>query len=286
MQKLAWFLAAELACMHHERSDNPARQRKAFPALHGIFCRTAGNARNGPLSRSERGMTSPAWLAGTLAAIMILVAAAAAGRLCWRWLRAQRADAGADALHVLMGIAMAGMFEPSIGLVPAITWQVVFAAAAAWFAGQAIRRRGRTDARAQHWHPAAHIVECGAMLYTLWPSAVSRRAAGMPAMAGHAGMIAGNPAIALILSVGMLGYIVWAIDQILSRARLTPVRVTAAAGADVMNNGREAGAPAAGGYAADQRQNGAPGSSLAPRLAACQKITMGLAMGYMLITML
>ncbi len=88
-------------------------------------------------------MTGPPWLAGALAALMILVAAAAAARLCWWRLHGRPADADADALHVLMGIAMAGMFEPGIGPVPAIAWQFVFAVAATWFTWQAARRRAR-----------------------------------------------------------------------------------------------------------------------------------------------
>jgi len=208
----------------------------------------------------------PPWLAGALAGLMILVAAAAAGRLAW-WLRARRAEADADALHVLTGIAMAGMFEPAISLLPTMAWQVVFAAGAAWFAWQAARRRGGTGVAARHSHPAAHVVECGAMLYVLWPT--TGRRSGMPGMAGHAGLIAGNPAIALVLAVGMLGCLLWAIDQVTSPARRRPA---------------PAGAPL--GRPADRHQERARGTLLAPRLAACQKITMGLAMGYMLVTML
>jgi Domain of unknown function (DUF5134) len=199
----------------------------------------------------------PPWLAGALAGLMILVAAVAAGRLPWL-LRARRAETDADALHVLTGIAMAGMFEPALGVLPTIAWQVVFAAGAAWFTWQGVRRRRGADAFAWHSHPAAHVVECGAMLYVLWPAA--GRPSGMPAMAGHAGLIAGNPAVALVLAVGMLGYLLWAIDQLLSPAR------------------RRA--------RTDRLPDGARGMLVAPRLAAWQKITMGLAMGYMLVTML
>jgi Domain of unknown function (DUF5134) len=231
----------------------------------------------------------PSWLAGALAGLMILVAAVAAGRLVC-WLRARRAEADADALHVLTGIAMAGMFEPAIGVLPTIAWQVVFAAGAAWFTWQAARRRGGTGAVARHSHPAAHVVECGAMLYVLWPTAGRR--SGMPGMAGHAGLIPGNPAIALVLAVGMLGYLLWAIDQLLSPAR-RPARASAPADrarvpadlARVPAAGGDGEAPPLG-RPADLHQERARGTLLAPRLAAWQKITMGLAMGYMLVTML
>jgi hypothetical protein len=280
MQRLAWFHAAELACMHHERSDNPARCRHCFSPSRRFPGSADATAGNGWLSRTGRSMTSPAWLAGTLAALMILVAVAAAGRLCWRRLRARRVDADVDALHVLMGIAMAGMFEPSIGFVLAVAWQVAFAVAAAWFAGQMVRQRRGTAGRSRHSHPAAHLVECGAMIYVFWPSAPGRLMASMPAMSGHAGVIAGNPAIALVLAGGMLGYTVWAIDQLLSRVRLTAVP----AGAD--GTGCRGDSVTASARRTDLRQNRAAGSLLAPRLAALQKITMGLAMGYMLLTML
>ncbi len=206
-------------------------------------------------------MTGPSWFAGALAALMILVAAAAGARLCWWRPHGRAAEADADALHVLTGIAMAGMFEPGIGPVPAIAWQVVFAAAAAWFTWQAARRRRGRGTRALHSHPGPHVVECGAMLYMLWPAGARQEAARMPGMTGHAGAIAGNPALALVLAAGMLGYIVWALDQLLFRTRPST------------------GAPV-------PRPNDAARQPLAPRLAACQKITMGLAMGYMLLTML
>jgi Domain of unknown function (DUF5134) len=226
-------------------------------------------------------MTSPPWLAGALAALMLLVAAVAGGRLCWWRLRARRPEADADALHVLMGVAMAGVFEPGIGPVPAVAWQVVFAAAAAWFTWQAIGRRGGAGAAARLSHPAAHVVECGAMLYMLWPPARGR--VGMSGMAIHTGTISGNPAIALVLAVGMLGYLVWAIDQLLSRGRRTPAQAEVSA---ALTSDAAAGGAPPHGQPSGPRQDSAPVPLLAQRLAACQKITMGLAMGYMLVTML
>jgi Domain of unknown function (DUF5134) len=227
-------------------------------------------------------MSGPSWLAGTLAALMLAVAAVAAGRLCWR-LRAGRAEADADALHVLTGVAMAGMFEPGLGSAPAAAWQAVFTATAAWFTWQSIRRRGGTVTAARQSHPGAHVVECGAMLYVLWPAATG--GTGMSGMAEHAGAISGNPAIALVLAVGMLGYLVRATDQVLSRQRRgrASVELSAvlASDADPGHDGGTAPARQAGPRGANPA-----GQVLAPRLAACQTITMGLAMGYMLVTML
>jgi Domain of unknown function (DUF5134) len=229
-------------------------------------------------------MTGPPWLAGVLAALMILVAASAAARLCWLRPRGRPAQADGDVLHVLMGAAMAGMFEPGIGPVPAVAWQVVFAAAAAWFTWQAIRRRG-TIVPAPYSHPASHVVECGAMLYMLWPAAASHRPGSMPGMTGHAGAVADNPALALVLAVCMLGYIVWAIDQLLARRPAT-ARIHAGAGLQASDMARQNGGTRSLRKPASPRPGHGSGPPHAPRLAACQKITMGLAMGYMLVTML
>ena len=211
-------------------------------------------------------MTGPAWLAAALAAAMLLIAAGGVVRLAiWR-LRGRAAEAEVDALHVLMGLAMAGMLEPRISPVPGDAWRVVFGAAAVWFACRAIRvRRQKHCAGGLHpdrgsWqcaHPAPHFVECGAMVYMLVP--VGARGHGpvmtMPGMAGAAP--AANPAVALVLALFMLGYVMWTADRLRARAA---------------ESGSAAGRTA--------------GAALAPRAAACSKIAMSLAMGYMLLTML
>jgi hypothetical protein len=205
-------------------------------------------------------MTGPAWLAPVLAAAMLLVAAGSAVRLAiWR-LRGKAAEPEADALHVVMGVAMAGMLEPRIRPVPDSAWVAVFAAAAAWFAVRAIRARLRRhhhgDGRPhpRNWrcaHPALHSVECAAMIYMLVPAGGGRHAPAM-AMPGMAGAAApANPALAFVLALFMLGSILWTAERLTGQSR------TAAADA-----------------------------ALAPRAAACSKIAMSLAMGYMLLTML
>lgn len=203
-------------------------------------------------------MSGPGWLAGCFTALMIAVAAYCASRLAGSRLRRKDTDLAADGLHVLMGIAMAGMLRPRLIPVPGTIWCAVFAAAAAWFAWQAspAGRRTRT-------HPVPHAIECAAMVYMLapvgsWPADRGAGAA-MPGMT-PAGT-AGNPALTVLLALFMLGYALHATDQLaaLSRARN----------------------PAAGPAAA-----ALPRPVLAPRLAASYKIAMAITMGYMLVTML
>jgi hypothetical protein len=208
-------------------------------------------------------MTGPAWLAPLLAAVMLLIAAGSVTRLVLWWLRGRPAEPEADALHALMGVAMAGMLEPAIRPVPATAWLAVFTAAGVWFAARAIRARSRSH-ESQSWrrhprnwrcaHPAPHSVECAAMIYMLVP-ATGRGHGQVMAMAGMTSAApTANPALALLLALFMLGYIVWTADRLTGQYR--PRSVT-------------------GG-----------GEALAPRAAAWSRIAMSLAMGYMLLTML
>jgi Domain of unknown function (DUF5134) len=244
--------------------------------------------------RKDAEVTAPAWLAGGFAALMILIAACCASRLAiWR-LRGRYTELDADGLHVLMGVAMAGMLEPRLSLIPVTFWRAAFAAAGAWFAWQAIRARSRR--RPGSWrcaHPAPHAVECAAMIYMLLPAgsalAGHAPAATMAGMTGAVGAAAGNPALTLVLALFMLGYLLWTTDRLttLSRARSATAR-----GATMSRQSAATPAPAAGsaqgapGPARTAHAGAAPGPALAPRFAACYKIAMSIAMGYMLILMI
>ena len=238
-------------------------------------------------------MSGPPWLTGVFAALMIMVAACCAGRLAVFRARGKDTELDTDGLHLLMGVAMAGMLEPGLSPVLGAIWRAVFAAAATWFAWQAIRaRRGRPGSPLCA-HPAPHAVECAAMVYMLLPagSRPSGRGPGMAMSGMNGGAAAGNPALTLVLALFLLGYILWTIDRLASPSRARaiatahgaaagrppPVAVTASATARVSGTARP-------GSIAD---GGAPGRpALAPRLATGYKIAMGIGMGYMLVTML
>jgi hypothetical protein len=230
---------------------------------------------------------------------MIATAIYCAGRLAAarRWRRFTEVDT--DSMHIVMGIAMAGMLRPGLSLLPGTVWEAVFGAAAAWFAYRAVRSRLPRDDAASRWrcsHPVPHLVECAAMIYMLgvlpgsWPGWPGR-AMAMPAM-GEGGSLS---ALAVILALFMIGFVFWTADQITTLAR-APAVVTAGGPGDQSGNpvfaaGRSAvaGIPDAtadvGGVLSGlAHQSG--GSALAPRLAACYKIAMSLTMGYMLILML
>jgi uncharacterized protein DUF5134 len=244
-------------------------------------------------------MTGPSWLAGIFAAVMIVIAAYSASRLVFSRLRGRATEYDADALHVVMGAAMAGMLVPRLSLLPDEVWAAVFMIAAAWFGWHAIRGRGVGSSGASRCrYPVPHLIECAAMLYMLLPLHGSRPGHAGPGMAmagmgSSASPAASFPALAVVLALFMLGYLVWTTDRLTTLARATTTaanpgitrnhRATVMAAAAPGHPGR---APATPSATATRPGNPAGRPLLAPKLAACCKIAMSIAMGYMLILML
>ena len=81
-------------------------------------------------------MSTPAWILGIFAAVMILVAEVSAGQLviARAWTRRGGAGAGIAVSRVLTGIALAGILVPGLSTLPNAAWEVVFAVMTAWFA--------------------------------------------------------------------------------------------------------------------------------------------------------
>jgi hypothetical protein len=244
-------------------------------------------------------VAGPSWLANVLAAIMIVTAVYCAGRLVIAATRHRPTEHDVDLVHVVMGVAMAGLLMPRITPEWSSGWAVLFGAATAWFGWRVLRGyRAASPDRFVHAHHVPHLVMSGAMVYML--VAVSRTSAGLGpggsagAMGAAAGGTARFPAAALVLALFMIGYVMWAADRL---PTLATVRAYLAAPE------LAAGLPAAAGLDAPATQVAAdpsvaaaealPGrggrrltAPLSPRLAACCEIAMGITMGYMLILML
>ena len=237
-------------------------------------------------------MAGPSWVADAFAAVMILTACYSASRLVVSRLREPVTEADADGLHAVMGTAMAGMLMPQLALLPAATWMAVFGTGAAWFGARALRSRNQSRFSWQCRYPVPHLIECIAMLYMLLAVRGAQQGTGMamPGMGTSPSSPAGFPALAVVLALFMLGYIMWTTDQLASLARTTTPRqagapqhqalVTVPSGSMV----RAADTP----DTATMPQQDATASQalLAPKLAAFGKIAMGITMGYMLILML
>jgi hypothetical protein len=200
-------------------------------------------------------MSGPAWLADALAVVMIATAVYCVSRIATARRRRRPTEYDVDGVHVVMGVAMAGMLVPRLSLVSGGAWAVVFGGAATWFGAQTVRgyRRGRRENRSAHHMP--HLLASGAMLYMV----LALPAAGRARLSMGAGPGAGFPALALILALALIGYVIWTTD------RLTSLAPVAVAGTQV---------------------RAVTGPPMSLRLAACCDIVMGLTMGYMLILML
>ena len=248
-------------------------------------------------------MAGPSWLAWTFAGAMIVVAAYCLTRLAASWRRHRPTDHRVDAMHVLMGVAMAGMLVPRLRVFWTGGWEVVFAVGAAWFGWLAIREfRGRPTVGGRPGHHLQHVLACGAMLYMyLAVATVAKAAARGAAMGGMAAASAHVRTLALALAVALLGYVIWTVDRLSSlapvaalAARGAPVPVLAGAvgegGASLAAAGGEGPGSEGAGSApsADGQVPAGPGRRLplSPRLAACCEIAMGVTMGYMLILLL
>ena len=174
-------------------------------------------------------MSGPAWLTDIFAAVMITVAAYCASRLVVaRWWR-RPTDVDSDGVHVVMGVAMAGMLVTGLRFLPVGLWEAVFAAAAGWFGWRFVRvRRGAPLSQWRCPQPVPHLVECGAMLYMY----LAVPAVAVAAKSGMGGMsVTGSrfSVLALVLALFMFGYVAWVGDRLTARAPALAVAVPAVA---------------------------------------------------------
>jgi Domain of unknown function (DUF5134) len=248
-------------------------------------------------------MTGPSWLPKTLAAVMIATAIYCFSRLVAARRGNRPTDYDVDGVHILMGVAMAGVLVPRLNPFWDSGWEVIFGAATAWFGWQTIRGHRSRPAASQRWvahNHQLHTLACGAMLYMFLAVAPARAGSSGSEMAvgGSSGSATTFPTLALVLALALVGYVIWTADRFTSlpavaalRAMTVPVSPALAASAAAATGAE----PPAGGTAPqigqapiepDAVQSAPARPPMSPRLAAACEIAMGLTMGYMLITML
>jgi hypothetical protein len=132
---------------------------------------------------------TPLWLGDLLAAVVLATAVYCASRIVYAKVRGRSTHDDADGLHVLMGVAMAGMLTKHLAdLTPVrgpvhVAWVTVFAACTAWFGYRAVRQQ-RGQAPADHGSGTlVHLLGSAAMLYMLAVAASGGAMAGA-AMSG------------------------------------------------------------------------------------------------------
>jgi uncharacterized protein DUF5134 len=258
-------------------------------------------------------MGGPARLADTFAAVMLVISAYCALRLAAAAARRRETELDADLLHLVMGVAMAGMLAPGLSFAPTSSWAGVFALAAAWFGWQEIRVwRGLGTGPWTCPYPVPHLAESLAMVYMLVAARTARGAgsgagmAGMSSSASAAGT-ARLPELAVLFALFMVGYVAWLGDRFsavgavgavgaVAASPASPAIVAAATSASTAT-ARPVGTTAEAAPEAEPAavvrtsmtaaaQAGGCWPVLAPRGACCYKIAMAIVMGYMLIVML
>jgi hypothetical protein len=224
-------------------------------------------------------MAGPEWLSDSAAVLMVVTSVYCAARLVVSRGRDGARQRDVDALHVVMGVVMAGMLVGWLSFGWNGLWKDLFGLSAAWFGWRSLSAliRSRTD-RGSIFHPVGHVVTSGAMCAmfvaapaanagasTMSASAGMGGMGGMGGMAGMAGMVTGSdgarwwPAVAVLLAIILFGFANWYLRAlILAGAR---------------PSGAEAGPTG----------SLPPPITLSPRLALWCEIVMSLTMGYMLI---
>jgi Domain of unknown function (DUF5134) len=171
-------------------------------------------------------VSTPAWILETFAAVMLLVAEVAVGRLvaARAWTRHGGADADIAVALLLTGIALAGILVPSLSIRPHVVWEVVFAAMTAWFAWRLWREsRGRGVAAGARGDRAPLLVNSAAMLYLVAAlGAPSAGGSGMSGMGWTSGTAGGSSpgvptlhasALALIFALLVVAFTVRDLDR-------------------------------------------------------------------------
>jgi hypothetical protein len=145
---------------------------------------------------------TPSWLYYLFAVAMLAVAAYSAGLLGLSLKTSDRVGRDIDVAHLLMGIAMAGMFVAHWAFWPAWLWEGAFFALTVWFVVRSMQSL-------QHYgvhvpHEGIHAVMSLAMvLMYLYPVGATGAAMSMTGSSSSRGIL--DPGLGLLLAVTFFG---------------------------------------------------------------------------------
>lgn len=221
-------------------------------------------------------MIGPHWLAAIFGVLMLASTVYAIIRIVVSVVSRKATDYSIEICHGLMGLSMAGMLIPGLGIVQpgasTIVWIILSALVTVWFIVSAVSdlvvaHPERVD-HVRRLHHLPHIVLSGAMVYMLAAMAMMGTSShgpmsGSSAMSMHMTMnsLVPGATLDLVLALFMFGYTVLLIDRL-------PFVAT-----------HGIGRPRAWG------RSGASAELYAPRGAALLGIVMSASMGYMLVMM-
>lgn len=221
----------------------------------------------------------PEGLMDLAAAVMLGVASHAAALLAANLRTGGRASRDVHLSHLVMGIAMAGMFVPSLAFGSARAWELVFSVLLVWFAARVVTS---LFAHGPHVpHAAIHAVMSAAMLIMLrFPAGVGSTMSGMANGSSAVGSGAHlGPGIGLALAA------VFCADAIAALATEPGGQAMFGARADVAVAAVASGPPEHGPTRSPVRRSVAH-IVTSRRLADTAHAAMAVAMGLMLVLML
>ena len=172
------------------------------------------------------GMMGPEWLAIFFGIVMLAASAYAIFRIVVSWTTGRATDYAVEACHALMGISMAGMLVPVLGIVqPGISvwiWIVLSALVTIWFVVSVVQDIATTRPErvngVRRVHHLPHAVLSAAMVYMLVVTTMTKPAsvhgANSGAMAMQQSALVPGASLDLLLVFFMLGYLVILIDRL------------------------------------------------------------------------
>jgi len=149
---------------------------------------------------------APVWLYYVLGALMFAVAAYGGVVLAVSAPAHRRAGRDVELSHVVMGLAMAGMFVPAWSFGPNVLWQLVFGVLLAWFVARTVHSVRRYGLHVPHY--AIHAVMSLAMLLMYWFPRGARVGAMAMVTSGGARM---DPGLSFVLSFVLFGSAVFTV---------------------------------------------------------------------------
>ena len=226
-------------------------------------------------------MTSkPTWLYYLFAIAMLCVAAYSAVLLLASVRQRRRAGRDVEASHVVMGVAMAGMFVAHLSFGPSTAWELVFAAFFVWFVVQCTRSMLAFGPHLPH--TAVHALMAVAMLLMYWFPMASTSSSGAMSMGASASSTPGgsvDPGLAFVLAFALFASAIFTLASPVKGKVIYGSHENGGAGP------RHTG-PCSAACGMNEQASGLLGTVSKPALVDLTHVVMSVGMGFMLVLML
>ena len=140
---------------------------------------------------------TPMWLTQSFALLMLVVAGYCVLRIAVSLFIKEPSGWDVDLAHALMGVSMAGMFEPSVAFGSALFWRVIFSILTLWFLARSLQAMRDYGAHLSHF--VIHALMSFVMVLMYWFPQSMEAAGRGSAMASSMGSAARRPDAGLLV---------------------------------------------------------------------------------------